>query len=189
MTNLKKTLRDHMAAAFAIRRLGLKTRQTASDGTQKFLFELADGKHIESVLIPERDHWTLCLSSQVGCAQDCRFCLTASGGFQRNLSPGEILAQVRDIRQLCDHPERLTNLVFMGMGEPLANYRSLISAIGLLQDNKVGFGFSKRKITVSTAGLVPRMADLGRDTLPGNLLVHWPDASRLQDDEQLHIGD
>jgi 23S rRNA (adenine2503-C2)-methyltransferase len=164
MTNLKKTLRDHMAAAFAIRRLGLKTRQTASDGTQKFLFELADGKHIESVLIPERDHWTLCLSSQVGCAQDCRFCLTASGGFQRNLSPGEILAQVRDIRQLCDHPERLTNLVFMGMGEPLANYRSLISAIGLLQDNKVGFGFSKRKITVSTAGLVPRLADLGRDT-------------------------
>jgi 23S rRNA (adenine2503-C2)-methyltransferase len=71
---------------------------------------------------------------------------------------------VRDIRQLCDHPERLTNLVFMGMGEPLANYRSLISAIGLLQDNKVGFGFSKRKITVSTAGLVPRLADLGRDT-------------------------
>ena len=164
MTNLKKALRERLAAAFDIRRLGLKAHQTASDGTRKFLFELADGEHIESVLIPERDHLTLCLSSQVGCAQACRFCLTASGGFQRNLSQGEILAQVRDIRRLCDRPERLTNLVFMGMGEPLANYRNLIGAIGLLQDNQVGFGFSKRKITVSTAGLVPRMADLGRDT-------------------------
>ncbi len=164
MTNLKKDLRLHLAAAFDIRRCRRLARETASDGTQKYLFEMADGERIESVLIPEKDHFTLCLSTQVGCAQDCRFCLTASGGFRRNLSQGEILAQVRDIRRELDRPERLTNLVFMGMGEPLANYRNLIGAIGLLRSNKVGFGFSKRKITVSTAGLVPRLADLGRDT-------------------------
>ncbi len=164
MTNLKKDLRRRLAAAFVIQRCNLLARETASDGTRKFLFELADGEHIESVLIPEKDHFTLCLSTQVGCAQDCRFCLTASGGLRRNLSQGEILAQVRDIRCGLDRPEQLTNIVFMGMGEPLANYRNLIGAIGMLKDNKVGFGFSKRKITVSTAGLVPRLADLGRDT-------------------------
>ncbi len=164
MTNLKKDLRQKMAATFDIRRSKTLACEAASDGTRKFLFELADGERIESVLIPEKGHFTLCLSTQVGCAQDCRFCLTASGGFRRNLSQGEILAQVRDIRRVIDRPEQLTNIVFMGMGEPLANYRNLIGAIGLLQDNKVGFGFSKRKITVSTAGLVPRLADLGRDT-------------------------
>ncbi len=164
MTNLKKDLRQRLAAAFDIGRLKRRARETAADGTQKYLFELIDGERIESVLIPERDHFTLCLSTQVGCAQGCRFCLTASGGLGRNLSQGEILAQVRDIRWDLDQPEHLTNIVFMGMGEPLANYRNLIGAIRLLQDNKVGFGFSKRKITVSTAGLVPRLSDLGRDT-------------------------
>ena len=164
MTNLKKELRARLASIFAIGRSKQLAQETASDGTRKFLFELVDGERIESVLIPERDHFTLCLSSQVGCAQDCRFCLTASGGFRRNLTQGEILAQVRDIRRVLSNPEFLTNIVFMGMGEPLANYRNLIGAISLLRSNKVGFGFSKRKITVSTAGLVPRMADLGRDT-------------------------
>ncbi len=164
MTNLKKDLRQRLAAAFNIGRLKRRARETAADGTRKYLFELVDGECIESVLIPERDHFTLCLSTQVGCAQGCRFCLTASGGLGRNLTQGEILAQVRDIRRDLDQPGHLTNIVFMGMGEPLANYRNLIDAIGLLQDNKVGFGFSKRKITVSTAGLVPRLADLGRDT-------------------------
>ncbi|MDJ0882746.1 MAG: 23S rRNA (adenine(2503)-C(2))-methyltransferase RlmN [Desulfobacterales bacterium] len=164
MTNLKKDLRQRLAAVFDIGRLHRRTCETAADGTRKYLFELVDGERIESVLIPERDHYTLCLSTQVGCAQGCRFCLTASGGLGRNLTQGEILAQVRDIRFDLEQPENLTNIVFMGMGEPLANYRNLIGAIGLLQDNKVGFGFSKRKITVSTAGLVPRLADLGRDT-------------------------
>jgi 23S rRNA (adenine2503-C2)-methyltransferase len=164
MTNLKQALRGRLADTFTIGRPHLREHETAGDGTQKFLFEMADGERIESVLIPERDHFTLCVSSQVGCAQDCRFCLTAHGGFRRNLSAGEILSQVRDIRRGLAAPEQLTNIVFMGMGEPLANYRQLIAAIGMLRDNKIGFGFSKRKITVSTAGLVPRMADLGRDT-------------------------
>ncbi len=105
MTNLKKELRARLASIFAIGRSKQLAQETASDGTRKFLFELVDGERIESVLIPERDHFTLCLSSQVGCAQDCRFCLTASGGFRRNLTQGEILAQVRDIRRVLSNPE------------------------------------------------------------------------------------
>lgn len=164
MSNLSKRLRTDLAASFAIGRLGLDAHEVAGDGAQKFLFRLRDGRRIESVLIPEPHHLTLCLSSQVGCAQNCRFCFTATGGWERNLTLGEILAQVRDIRQGLSAPETLTNIVFMGMGEPLANYRNVVEAIHFLTDNKAGFGFSRRKITVSTAGLVPEMEALGRDT-------------------------
>ena len=164
MTNLSKRLRSALAEAFVIRRLEVADHEVADDGAQKFLFRLADGRHIESVLIPERNHLTLCLSSQVGCAQNCRFCFTATGGWERNLTRGEILSQVRDIRHRLATPGSLTNLVFMGMGEPLANYRNVLDAIHRLTDNKVGFGFARRKITVSTAGLVPQMEALGRDT-------------------------
>jgi 23S rRNA (adenine2503-C2)-methyltransferase len=164
MSNLSKQLRATLAQSFSIGRLALEAREVAGDGAQKFLFGLEDGRRIESVLIPERNHATLCLSSQVGCAQNCRFCFTATGGWERNLTLGEILAQVRDIRKALSAPESLTNIVFMGMGEPLANYRNVVDAIHLLTDNKAGFGFSRRKITVSTAGLVPQMEALGRDT-------------------------
>jgi len=164
MSNLSKQLRATLAERFSIGRLTLETREVANDGAQKYLFRLGDGRRIESVLIPERNHATLCLSSQVGCAQNCRFCLTATGGWERNLTLGEILAQVRDIRHQMVAPETLTNIVFMGMGEPLANYRNVVDAIHLLTDNRAGFGFSRRKITVSTAGLVPQMEALGRDT-------------------------
>ncbi len=164
MTNLSKHLRAELTAAFTIERLMVAKHETSADGAEKFLFRLRDGRHIESVLIPERDHLTLCLSSQVGCAQNCRFCFTATGGWERNLSLGEILAQVRDVRQRLEAPETLTNLVFMGMGEPLANFRNVVDALHLLTDNKTGFGFSRRKITVSTAGLVPQMEALGRET-------------------------
>jgi 23S rRNA (adenine2503-C2)-methyltransferase len=164
MSNLSKPLRAALSATFTIARLALVKHEVAGDGAQKFLFQLRDGRHIESVLIPERNHATLCISSQVGCAQNCQFCFTATGGWERNLTRGEILAQVRDIKHRLDHPESLTNIVFMGMGEPLANYRNVVGAIGFLTDNKVGFGFSRRKITVSTAGLVPQMDALGRDT-------------------------
>jgi len=164
MSNLSKHLRAALTESFTIGRLGLEAHEVAGDGAQKFLFRLSDGHCIESVLIPEPRHFTLCLSSQVGCAQNCRFCFTATGGWQRNLTLGEILAQVRDIRKDLGAPETLTNIVFMGMGEPLANYANVVEAIGLLTDNKTGFGFSRRKITVSTAGLVPEMDALGRDT-------------------------
>jgi 23S rRNA (adenine2503-C2)-methyltransferase len=100
----------------------------------------------------------------VGCAQGCRFCRTAKGGFVRNLSKGEIIAQVRDIANHLDDAKRLTNIVLMGMGEPLANYRNVIEAVKTLTDSDTGLGFSSRKITISTAGLVPRLADLGRES-------------------------
>jgi 23S rRNA (adenine2503-C2)-methyltransferase len=138
----------------------LEAHEVAGDGAQKFLFGLEDGRRIESVLIPERNHATLCLSSQVGCAQNCRFCFTATGGWERNLTLGEILAQVRDIRKALSTPESLTNIVFMGMGEPLANCENVRTAIGNLVDDRDGMGFSPRKITVSTSGLVPKLIEL-----------------------------
>lgn len=164
MTDLSKDIRAILSRHFVIERLEKERVETSQDGSRKYLFKLKDGKHIESVLIPERDHDTLCISSQVGCAQGCLFCLTAAGGFERNLTRGEIIAQVRDIQNDLDDPKHLTNIVFMGMGEPLANYKNLVSAIATLTDNKRGLGFSNRRVTVSTAGLVPKLAALGRDT-------------------------
>ena len=164
MTDLSKDIRLLLYRQFEIGRLETERVETSRDGSSKYLFKLNDGKRIESVLIPERDHHTLCVSSQVGCAQDCRFCLTAVGGFERNLSRGEIVAQVRDIKKELDDQKRLTNIVFMGMGEPLANYKNLVSAIGILTDNDVGLRFASRRVTVSTAGLVPKITALGRDT-------------------------
>jgi 23S rRNA (adenine2503-C2)-methyltransferase len=164
MTDLSKDIRAILSRHFVIERLEKERVETSQDGSRKYLFKLKDGKHIESVLIPERDHDTLCISSQVGCAQGCLFCLTSAGGFERNLTRGEIIAQVRDIQNDLDDPKHLTNIVFMGMGEPLANYKNLVSAIATLTDNELGLGFSNRRVTVSTAGLVPKLAALGRDT-------------------------
>jgi 23S rRNA (adenine2503-C2)-methyltransferase len=164
MTDLSKDIRILLSENFIVGRLESELIETSRDGSFKYLFKLDDGKRIESVLIPERDHYTLCVSSQVGCAQGCRFCLTATGGFERNLTRGEIVAQARDIKSDLDDEKRLTNIVFMGMGEPLANYKNLISAIGVLTDNDAGLRFASRRITVSTAGLVPKISALGRDT-------------------------
>jgi len=164
MTDLSKQIRELLSHHFTIHRLDNIRIETSKDGTQKYLFRLKDDKHIESVLIPERDHYTLCISSQVGCAQDCRFCLTAAGGFERNLTAAEIIAQVRDVKNHRDDAERLSNIVFMGMGEPLANYKNLVSAIKVITDSDVGLGFSNRKVTVSTAGLIPKLSTLGYDT-------------------------
>ncbi len=164
MTDIAKDIRSLLEEHFTIERLQIENIETSIDGSRKYLFKLADAKYIESVLIPERDHYTLCISSQVGCAQNCRFCLTASGGFQRNLSKAEIVSQVRDIKNDLKDSTLLSNLVFMGMGEPLANYENLVAAIELITDNSLGLGFAARRVTVSTAGLVSRLADLGADT-------------------------
>ncbi len=164
MTNLSKDMRVRLADHFTIDRLTTEHIATSKDGTRKYVFQLKDGKRIESVLIPERDHYTLCLSSQVGCALGCGFCLTAQMGIQRNLSMAEIVSQVRDIKNDLQDPKSLTNLVFMGMGEPLANYRNLVAAIQIITDGGFGFAFAGRRVTVSTAGLASRLADLGRDT-------------------------
>lgn len=170
MTDLSKDLRERLTDHFTIDRLTTEQIVTSQDGTRKYVFRLKDGQRIESVLIPERDHYTLCISSQVGCAQGCGFCLTAQMGLQRNLSRAEIVSQVRDIKNDLEDPKSLTNLVFMGMGEPLANYHNLIAAIRIFTDGNFGFGFAGRRVTVSTAGLASRLADLGRDT-PANLAV------------------
>ncbi len=162
MTNLSKAARELLAQHFAIPRLQQLAVEVSTDGCRKYLFGLRDGHRIESVLIPEGEYATLCVSSQVGCAQGCRFCLTAKGGFLRNLEQGEILAQVRDIRRELDNPARLTNLVFMGMGEPLANLENLLGALEIITDSDVGLGFAARRVTVSTAGLVPKMLEFGR---------------------------
>jgi 23S rRNA (adenine2503-C2)-methyltransferase len=162
MSNIAKDLRALLEKDFTIPRLALIKTETAADGTRKYLFGLADGESIETVLITERDHFTLCVSSQVGCAQDCRFCLTAKSRLRRNLTQAEILSQVRDVRQDLAEPERLTNLVFMGMGEPLANFDNLLGALAMITDSDTGLGFAAKRVTVSTAGLVPRMLDLGR---------------------------
>ena len=164
MTDISKEIRGILSQHFVIGRLGVERIEKSQDGSRKYLFRLNDGKHIETVLIPERDHDTLCVSSQVGCAQACLFCLTATGGFERNLTRAEIIAQVRDIKNELDDPKRLSNIVFMGMGEPLANYKNLVSAIGAITDNDAGLRFAGRRVTVSTAGLVPKIVALGRDT-------------------------
>lgn len=161
MTDLDKELRKLLSHHFTINRLEKAKVETSQDGSRKYLFRLEDGKYVESVLIPEKDHYTLCISSQVGCSHGCRFCLTARGGFVRNLSKGEIVAQVRDIAHHLDDAKRLTNIVLMGMGEPLANYQNVVEAVKTITDSDAGLGFSSRKITISTAGLVPRLADLG----------------------------
>ncbi|CCK81505.1 23S rRNA (adenine(2503)-C(2))-methyltransferase RlmN [Desulfobacula toluolica] len=168
MTDLSKALRKTLADHFLIERLILEKYLVSADGTEKFLHQLVDGQHVESVLIPAKDHFTLCVSSQVGCAQNCQFCLTAKGGLVRNLSVCEIISQVRDARyyliQKGIDPLKLSNIVFMGMGEPLANYKNLLKALKIITDGDYGLKFATRRVTVSTCGLVPKITQLGLDT-------------------------
>jgi 23S rRNA (adenine2503-C2)-methyltransferase len=162
MTDLPKPLRTLLEKESNIKHLENIKTLVSEDGTRKYLFKLLDGHLIESVLIPERDHFTLCISSQAGCAMDCRFCLTAKQGLKRNLSAAEIIEQVIDVKRSLDATEHLTNIVFMGMGEPLANYDAVIKAVGNLVSED-GMNFSHRKITMSTCGLVPKIMQMGRD--------------------------
>ena len=164
MTDVGKDIRKCLARHFSIKRLERERTETSQDGSKKFLFKLIDGKYIESVLIPEKNHYTLCISSQVGCAQGCRFCLTGQGGLVRNLTKGEIIAQVRDVANDLDNSKRLTNIVMMGMGEPLANYSNVVGAVTTITDSDAGLGFSNRRLTISTSGLIPKLSRLGRET-------------------------
>jgi 23S rRNA (adenine2503-C2)-methyltransferase len=164
MSDLRKEVRTRLEQHFTIERLPVDQMLTSEDGTRKFLFMLQDGQTVESVLIPERNHLTLCVSSQVGCAQGCKFCLTGQSGLVRNLTSAEIVGQAWEVRKQLPDPSQLTNLVFMGMGEPLANYKQLVQAIETLTNCQWGMKFTTRRITVSTAGVVPRILDLGRDT-------------------------
>lgn len=159
MTDLSPASREILSKHFQLSSSKVVDVKNSSDGTCLFLFELKDGKKVEAVYIPalKGERITLCLSTQVGCAMACTFCRTGQMGLMRNLTQGEILEQVLAI-QRCFPNEKITNLVFMGMGEPMANIPALAGALKILKDPKL-FGFSKNKITVSTAGLVPKMAE------------------------------
>ena len=159
MTTLSKAFRGRLAGAARLAHLEPALVETSRDGTRKMLFRLADDAAVESVLIPETDHHTLCVSSQVGCKMGCAFCRTATLGFRRNLAPSEILAQVLAARRLVEAERPLTNLVFMGMGEPLDNLDNLIIALSHILGSH-GLAMSQRKVTVSTVGLVDRLPRL-----------------------------
>ena len=162
MTTLPRDVRASLEEKACISHMVRMETQESRDGTKKYLFKLEDDHLIESVLIPERDHDTLCISSQAGCAMDCQFCLTAQQGLKRNLTASEIIDQVIQVKRSMDDQDRLTNIVFMGMGEPLANYEAVKKAVINLMDDG-GLNFSKRKITLSTCGLVPQMKRWGQE--------------------------
>jgi len=153
IAELPAAFRAQLDAAFALPRLALVTRQESADGTQKFLFRLPDGEAVETVTIPDGNRLTACISSQAGCALQCAFCATGAMGFARNLAAWEIAGQVREL-MLLDPPLRPTNVVFMGMGEPLMNWRNVDIALSLLND-PAAIGIGARHITVSTVGVLP----------------------------------
>lgn len=160
MTDLPVAFRDLLAEHFALPRLPLETEQRSTDGTRKFLFRMRDGQAIETVSIPDGERVTFCISSQVGCALQCAFCATGAMGFARNLDVHEIAGQVRELA-LLDPPVRATNIVFMGMGEPLMNWKAVATVLTILNDPK-GFGIGARHITVSTVGVLPGIIALGQ---------------------------
>jgi 23S rRNA (adenine2503-C2)-methyltransferase len=155
-TDLPAALRSALDEAFPLGRLELRTHQVSSDGTEKFLWSLADGEAIESVLIPEGKRRTLCISSQAGCALGCVFCATGRMGFRRNLTAGEIAGQVREL-VMRDPSLKPTNIVFMGMGEPLLNWDAVDTTLSTLNQPE-GFGIGARHITLSTVGILPHLA-------------------------------
>ena len=159
MTDVPVAFRDLLDEHFAIPRLTLATRQTSKDGTEKFLFRLDDGEFIETVAIPEGSRLTLCISSQAGCALQCAFCATGAMGFTRNLQMFEIAGQVREMR-LLSPPKQVTNIVFMGMGEPLMNWKAVDPTLTVL-NSPAGLGIGARHITVSTVGVLPGIVALG----------------------------
>ena len=167
MTDLAKSLRGKLANAARIEGLPVITQHESADGTIKWLFDVGGGDAVEAVFIPEDDRGTLCVSSQAGCAVGCRFCSTGHQGFSRNLTTGEIVAQLwfaeHFLRSHLKTPDRvISNVVMMGMGEPLQNYAALVPALRTMLDDH-GYGLSRRRVTVSTSGVVPMMDRLGDD--------------------------
>ncbi len=161
MTNIPKSFREKIADNAHIGFLEpFRVLESEEDETRKFVFVLDDGECVESVLIPERGHSTLCVSTQVGCAMGCAFCRTGRSGLTRNLSSGEILNQILAVRRSLKPGENLTNLVFMGMGEPLANFDQCVRALGIITDNRA-MAFGLRRVTVSTCGIADRIPRLG----------------------------
>ncbi|MCG8467467.1 MAG: 23S rRNA (adenine(2503)-C(2))-methyltransferase RlmN [Gemmatimonadetes bacterium] len=170
MTNLPTTLRARLAERFSLTPLEVDTVARSRDGTIKHLWRLDDDERVESVLIPTRERLTLCLSSQAGCALGCRFCATGDFGFRRQLRSAEIVAQYRESRRVAREElgRPISNVVYMGMGEPLANLDAVLASLRGLHE---GFGLGARRITVSTVGLVPGIMELARRPEPFELAV------------------
>jgi len=178
VTDIPKELREELEKAFPLPRLTLDVQQTSNDGTKKFLWRLPDGEAIESVLIPSGSRRTLCISSQCGCALGCTFCATGTMGFRRNLTPFEIVGQVREI-VLRDPADKPTNIVFMGMGEPLLNWPAVDVTLTILNSPE-GFEIGARHITVSTVGIIPGMEALAarKEQFRLAISLHAPTAQR-----------
>ena len=179
MTNLSKALRERLAERAEIRPPAVALDQASRDGSHKWLIRLDSGNCIETVFIPEPDRGTLCISSQIGCPLDCSFCATAQQGFNRNLGVAEIVGQVWRASRLLGERRNggrlITNIVLMGMGEPLLNFANVVKATDLMQDD-LGFGISKRRVTLSTAGVIPalyRLKEVSEVSLAVSL--HAPD--------------
>jgi len=179
MTNLSKALRERLAEHAEIRPPEVVLDQASRDGSHKWLIRLDSGNGIETVFIPEPDRGTLCVSSQIGCPLDCSFCATAQQGFNRNLTVAEIIGQVWQASRLLGERRNgdrvITNIVLMGMGEPLLNFEAVVKAMDLMQDD-LGFGISKRRVTLSTAGVVPaiyRLREVSEVSLA--ISLHAPD--------------
>lgn len=167
MSDLAKSLREKLAGVAVVEPLPVVSQHMSADGTIKWLFDVGDGNAVETVFIPETDRGTLCVSSQAGCAVGCRFCSTGHQGFSRNLTTGEIMAQLwfaeHFLRKHLQTEERvISNVVMMGMGEPLQNYGALVPALRTMLDDH-GYGLSRRRVTVSTSGVVPMMDRLSQD--------------------------
>jgi len=170
MTNLSRRLRHELNQVSYISALRTLCVEQAADGTRKYLFQLEDGNRIESVLISDKARLTLCLSTQVGCAFGCRFCLTGKGGWKRDLTVSEILNQILAVKETLLDRTSITNIVLMGMGEPLANYGNTLKATALMAHPEA-FKFSSRKITLSTVGLLPELERLSKERPPFRLAI------------------
>src|SRR5216110_3097862 len=170
MTDLSRELRAALARDFTLATPAIVAREQSSDGTEKFLLRLADGRQLESIFIPDTPSMTFCISTQVGCAMACAFCLTGKMGLVRNLTAGEIAGQVRVLARALDMLDRKFNIVLMGMGEPLHNYDETMRALRMLNDEH-GLAVSPRRVTLSTVGLLPALEKLAHEPLMPNLAI------------------
>jgi 23S rRNA (adenine2503-C2)-methyltransferase len=181
MSDLSRDLRAQLGREFTVTTPEVVKREQSSDGTTKFLLRLADGKHIESVCIPDSPGDTFCVSTQVGCAMKCAFCLTGRMGIDRNLTAGEIAGQVRVLTRELHLLDRRFNIVLMGMGEPLHNYDATMKALGILVDEH-GLAVSPRRVTLSTVGVLPALERLATEPFMPNLAISLHSTTEEQRD-------
>lgn len=187
MSDLPRDLRAQLAAQFTITTLQVERRERSSDGTTKFLLRLGDGKLIESVYIPDTPAQTFCISTQVGCAMRCAFCLTGKMGIDRNLTAGEIAGQVRVLARELGMLDMRFNIVLMGMGEPLHNYEATMKALRILADEH-GVGLPARRMTLSTVGVLPALERLATEPLMPNLAISLHSTTEDQRDMLVPIN-